>query len=337
MANLCRLTRVLWLSGLWFSALTAFTALTALTAMTASASVTKPVYADEYTKFPGVAGTITIVGSDTMSHLVALWSQQFKQIYPHVDIQIQAVGSATAPIALTEGVASIGTMSRELKASEIEYFRRQFSYAPTTIKVALDAITLFVSLDNPVAGLNLQDVDAIFSATRFCGGSMSIRSWQQLGIHRDQPTLPIKLFGRNSASGTYGLFKQKALCRGDFKSRVNEMPSSASIIQSVALSPASLGYAAFGATYAGVKILPVTRDGQHYIPPSSASIANDAYPLSRPLYMIVNQSQSHPLPDIIREFLLFILSAQGQSQVREAGYVSVLQRDIARQKRLLRH
>lgn len=292
-------------------------------------------YSQEYKKFPGVAGNITLVGSDTMSNLVALWSQQFKQVYPHVDIQMQAVGSATAPIALTEGVASVGTMSRELKASEIEYFRRQHGYAPTTIKVALDAITLFVSLDNPVAGLHLQDIDSIFSATRFCGGSASINSWQQLGVHREQATLPIKLFGRNSASGTYGLFKQRVLCRGDFKTRVNELPSSASIIQSVALSRASLGYAAFGSTYTGVKILSVSRDGTHYVPPSNESIANGAYPLSRPLYMIVNKTQGEPLPDIIREFLLFILSQQGQRLVREAGYVSVLQQDTNRQKRLL--
>lgn len=292
--------------------------------------------ADEYTKFPGVAGNIAIAGSDTMSDLVSLWSQQFRQIYPHLDIQMQAVGSATAPIALTEGSVSIGTMSRALKASEIEYFRRQHAYAPTIIKVALDAITLFVSLDNPVQGLYMQDIDAIFSATRFCGGKQSLDTWQQLGVGINEPTLPIKLFGRNSASGTYGVFKKRVLCRGDFKTRVNEMPSSASIIQAVALSRGSMGYAAFSSTYAGVKVLPVGVQNQ-FVPPSNDSIANGDYPLSRPLYMIVNKAPGDVLPDLIREFLLFILSEQGQTLVRQAGYVAVSQRDLQRQTRLLRH
>ncbi len=299
------------------------------------------VYAYEYQKQPGVAGTVSVVGSDTMANLVALWSQHFKQIYPHVNIQMQAAGSATAPTALTEGVASIGSMSRKLKASEIEYFRRKFGYAPTTLKVALDAITLFASLDNPIQGLSLTDVDAIFSETRYCGGVSSIDTWQQLNVEFGDKPLPIKLFGRNSVSGTYGLFKQKALCRGDFKARVNEMPSSASIIQSVAFSLGGIGYAAFGYTYSGVKVLPIAANNKPdvtsaFIPPSADSIASGAYPLSRTLYLIVNKPKGQSIPDITKEFLVFIMSDTGQALVKKAGYVSVLATDVNRQLKLIR-
>lgn len=294
-----------------------------------------PVWSYSYEKKPGVAGTVTVVGSDTMAGLVALWSQHFRQIYPHVNIQMQATGSATAPTALTEGVASIGTMSRQLKASEVEYFRRKFGHAPTRLTAALDAITLFTSLDNPVEGLSLQDVDAIFSSTRYCGGAQSIDHWQQLGLQADKQ-MPIKLFGRNSVSGTYGLFKQKALCRGDFKARVNEMPSSASIIQSVAFSPGGLGYAAFGYTYSGVKVLPIKSQENTFIPPSAKSIASGDYPLSRTLYLIVNKAPNASLPDITKEFLVFILSEEGQALVQKAGYVGVLDSEIKRQLRLIR-
>lgn len=288
-----------------------------------------------YEKKPGVAGTVTVVGSDTMAGLVALWSQHFRQIYPHVNIQMQATGSATAPTALTEGVASLGTMSRKLKASEIEYFRRKFGYAPTRLTAALDAITLFTSLDNPIEGLDLQEVDAIFSSTRYCGAKQEIDNWQQLGLPGDK-VMPIKLFGRNSVSGTYGLFKQKALCRGDFKARVNEMPSSASIIQSVAFSPGGLGYAAFGYTYSGVKVLPIKANSDDYIPASANSIASGDYPLSRTLYMIVNKAPDEALPEITKEFLIFILSDEGQALVKKAGYVGVLDSDIKRQLRLIK-
>lgn len=289
----------------------------------------------EYQKQPGVAGTVSIVGSDTMANLVALWSQHFKQIYPHVNVQMQAVGSATAPTALTEGVANLGSMSRKLKASEIEYFRRKFGYEPTTLKVALDAITLFASLDNPVQGLSLTDIDAIFSETRYCGGRNSIDTWQGLGIELDKGPLPIKLFGRNSVSGTYGLFKQKALCKGDFKARVNEMPSSASIIQSVAFSPGGLGYAAFGFTYSGVKVLPISSNNNVLVPPSAESIASGGYPLSRTLYLIVNKPKGQPIAAITKEFLVFILSDAGQALVKKAGYVSVLEQDINRQRQMI--
>ena len=290
----------------------------------------------EYKKQPGVAGTVSVVGSDTMANLVALWSQHFKQIYPHLNVQMQAVGSATAPTALTEGVASIGSMSRKLKASEIEYFRRKYGYAPTVLKVALDAIILFVSLDNPVSGLSMQDVDAIFSITRFCGSGKSIDNWRQLGVTIGEKGLPIKLYGRNSVSGTYGLFKQKALCKGDFKSRVNEMPSSASIIQSVAYAPGGLGYAAFGYAYSGVKVLSISEDDGMYIPANAESIASGDYPLSRTLYLIVNKKPGEPLPTMIKEFLLFVLSMSGQELVKKAGYVSVLDKDIRRQLSMIR-
>ncbi|MCY7296045.1 PstS family phosphate ABC transporter substrate-binding protein [Alteromonas sp. a30] len=293
------------------------------------------VTAAPYQKQAGVAGTVTVVGSDTMAGLVALWSQHFRQIYPHVNVQMQATGSATAPTALTEGVANIGTMSRELKASEVEYFRRKFGYAPKRLTVALDAITLFTSLDNPVTGLSLQEVDAIFSMTRYCGANQNITNWQQIGDNK-QKSLPMKLFGRNSVSGTYGLFKQLALCRGDFKANVNEMPSSASIIQSVAFSPGGLGYAAFGYTYSGVKVLPIKSSGDTYIPPSSESIASGEYPLSRTLFLIINKAPQEPLPFITNEFLRFILSDEGQSLVRQGGYVSVPEVTVKRQLNLLR-
>lgn len=290
----------------------------------------------EYEKQAGVAGTITIVGSDTMANLVALWSQHFKQIYPHVNVQMQAIGSATAPTALTEGVASIGSMSRQLKASEIEYFRRKYGYAPTVLKAALDAIVLFVPLDNPVQGLSLEDVDAIFSVTRYCGGSRSIDNWMQVTGNSTGKSLPIKLYGRNSVSGTYGLFKQKALCKGDFKVRVNEMPSSASIIQSVAYAPGGLGYAAFGYAYSGVKVLSIAGDSGVYIPANAENIASGDYPLSRTLYLIVNKAPDEALPFMTREFLYFVMSETGQALVSKAGYVSVLDKDIRRQLYLIK-
>ncbi|WP_088329813.1 phosphate ABC transporter substrate-binding protein [Lacimicrobium sp. SS2-24] len=291
--------------------------------------------AEDYSKQPGVAGNITSVGSDTLGNLMTFWAEEFKRIYPHVTFQIQASGSSTAPAALTEGTANVGPMSRQLKESEIAYFSKTHGYQPTVLIVAVDAIALFVDLHNPVPGLNLQQVDAIFSATRYCGGPQPLRYWHQLGLDGEWRDKRIKLFSRNSVSGTYGLFKEKALCQGDFLKTVNEQPGSASVVQSVAYSDGALGYAGFGYKTAGVRALPVAREGRDYVAPSMENIASGEYPLSRFLYIVINKQPDQPLPLLVREFLRFVLSSQGQDLVSRDGFIPIPQRLKGQQLRMI--
>lgn len=293
------------------------------------------VSGEDYQKQPGVSGTITSVGSDTLGNLMTFWAEEFKSYYPHVAFQIQASGSSTAPAALTEGTANVGPMSRELKESEIAYFSKVHGYQPTVLKVAIDAIALFVDLHNPVAGLNLQEVDAIFSVTRYCGAAQPIAYWQQLGLPDSWNNKRIRLFGRNSVSGTYGLFKAEALCQGDFLATVNEQPGSASVVQSVAYSDGALGYAGFGYKTAGVRALPIARRNKDYIAPSMENIASGDYPLSRFLYLVVNKAPEQPLPLLEREFIRFILSPAGQDLVRRDGFIPVPEALIRQQLRII--
>lgn len=291
--------------------------------------------AADYNKKPGVAGNITSVGSDTLGNLMTFWAEEFKRIYPHVTFQIQASGSSTAPAALTEGTANIGPMSRQLKESEIAYFSKTHGYQPTVLIVAVDAIALFVDLHNPVQGLNLQQIDSIFSSTRFCGGPQPLRFWHQVGLGGEWQGKRIKLFSRNSVSGTYGLFKEKALCQGDFLKTVNEQPGSASVVQSVAYSDGALGYAGFGYKTAGVRALPVAREGQQYVEPSMEKIASGEYPLSRFLYIVINKQPEQPLPILVQEFLRFVLSSQGQDLVSRDGFIPIPQRLKGQQLRMI--
>jgi len=153
----------------------------------------------DFEKQAGVFGSITSIGSDTLATLVSLWAEQFQRIYPHVKFQIQASGSATAAQALVQGTASIGPMSRALTPIDIQRFTRRYGYPPTSLIVAIDAMAIYVEKNNPLAELNLQQIDAIFSMTRFCGGKENIRRWQQLGIGKFGDTRNIQRFGRNSA------------------------------------------------------------------------------------------------------------------------------------------
>ncbi|MEC8227390.1 MAG: phosphate ABC transporter substrate-binding protein [Pseudomonadota bacterium] len=291
--------------------------------------------APEYERKPGVAGKITSVGSDTLANLMTLWSQEFKHLYPDVKFQIQASGSSTAPPALTEGTATIGPMSRELKPSEIQAFIRAHGYPPTVIQVALDAIAIFVERRNPLPGLTLSEVDAIFSATRFCGGEESISHWSQLGVDNYGQGAPIRLFSRNSVSGTYGLFKIMALCDGDFTKTVNEQPGSASVVLSVASSKGGMGYAAYGYKTAGVRALPLGENAAQFIPLNVETVREQQYPFTRFLYLVINKSPDEPLPTLVREFLTFVLSDTGQKLVARDGYFPIKETLLLRQRRQL--
>lgn len=287
----------------------------------------------EYENKAGVAGSITSVGSDTLANLMTLWSQEFKLLYPDVKFQIQASGSSTAPPALTEGTATIGPMSRNLKTSERDAFIQAHGYPPTVIKVALDAIAIFVERRNALPGLTLQQVDSIFSATRFCGGKQSITLWSQLGVEHYDQSVPIRLFSRNSVSGTYGLFKIMALCDGDFTKNINEQPGSASVVLSVASSKGGMGYAAYGYKTAGVKALPIGEDLKSLVPLNTRTVRDQSYPFTRFLYLVVNKAPTEPLPRLVNEFLAFILSREGQSLVVRDGYFAIQESLLLQQRK----
>ncbi len=289
----------------------------------------------EYERQPGVAGNITSVGSDTLANVMAYWSQEFKTLYPQVKFQLQASGSSTAPPALTEGTATIGPMSRALKPSEVREFVHRHGYPPTVLKVAMDAIAIFVQRQNPLPGLTLAQVDALFSQTRFCGAPATLTHWEQLQPEGQGMRAPIRLFGRNSVSGTYSMFKGMALCEGDFRPVVNEQPSSASVVMSVAANAAGIGYAAYGYQTAGVRAVPVGPDAESLIELTTDSVSDETYPFTRYLYLMVNKAPDKPLPVLEQEFLCYVLSAQGQRQVKRDGYFPVGTEALLDQRRLL--
>ena len=276
----------------------------------------------EYVKTSGVSGSLSSVGSDTLANLMTLWGEEFKRLYPNVSIQFQAAGSSTAPPALTEGTATLGPMSRQMKSEEIEAFESKHGYKPTAVPVAVDALALYVHKDNPIAGLTLPQVDAMFSATRACGSDQAIKTWGEVGVTGDLATQVVQLFGRNSVSGTYGYFKESALCKGDFKNSVNEQPGSASVVQGVTKSLNGIGYSGSGYRTSGVRLLPLARKtGGEFVEPSAENALSGKYPLARYLYVYVNKNPNAPLAPLEGEFLRMVLSKTGQLVVVKDGYI----------------
>lgn len=276
----------------------------------------------EYAPASGVSGNISSVGSDTLANLMTLWAEEFGKLYPNVNIQIQAAGSSTAPPALTEGTSNLGPMSRKMKDNEIDDFESKYGYKPTAIPVAIDALAVFVNKDNPVKGLSLPQVDAIFSSTRKCGHSSDIENWGDAGLTGGWAGKPIQLYGRNSVSGTYGFFKDEALCKGDFKSNVNEQPGSASVVQAVTTSNNGIGYSGIGYTTSGVKAIALAaKEGAPLVEPTPENATSGAYPLSRFLYIYVNKKPNEPLAPLEKEFIKMVLSKTGQQVVVKDGYI----------------
>ncbi len=303
-----------------FAMLTITAAVASVNTATAAAKVDEGL--NTYVKASGVSGNLSSVGSDTLANLMTLWAEDFKRNYPNVNVQIQAAGSSTAPPALTEGTSNVGPMSRKMKDKEVEAFEKKFGYKPTAVTVAIDALAVFVNKDNPIKGLTIPQIDAIFSSNRKCGYESDITKWSDVGVGGSLAASGVQLFGRNSVSGTYGYFKKKALCKGDYKNSVNEQPGSASVVQGISESINGIGYSGIGYKTASVRALPLAKKpGQPFVEATPENAVTGAYPLSRFLYVYVNKAPNKPLSPLDGEFIKSVLSKQGQHVVVKDGYV----------------
>ncbi len=273
-----------------------------------------------YQTTSGVSGNLNSIGSDSLNNLMTLWAEGFQRQYPNVRIQIEGKGSSTAPPALIAGTAQLGPMSREMKPTEIDEFERAFGYRPTPVKVAIDALAVYVNQDNPVERLSVREVDGIFSKGQACGGR-NIATWGQAGLAGDWASRPISLYGRNSASGTYGYFKENALCKGDYKDTVKEQPGSASVVQGVTEDLYGAGYSGIGYRTSGVKPVALAGSDGNYYSTEPADVYSGHYPLARFLYVYVNKAPNQPMDPLVREFIAYVLSRDGQETVVKDGYL----------------
>jgi len=277
-----------------------------------------------YKATSGVSGNISSVGSDSLNNLMTFWAEQFAKYYPNAKVQIEGKGSSTAPPALIGGTAQLGPMSREMKGTEIDQFEKKYGYKPVGLRTSVDALAVFVNKDNPIKCLSLAQVDAAFSKSRRRGAKDDAVTWGQLGLTGEWAAKPVSLYGRNSASGTYGFFKEHTLKNGDFKDSVKEQPGSASVVQGVTVDRFAMGYSGIGYATAGVRAVPLTeKDGGKCIEATADNAYSGAYPLARFLFVYVNKAPGKPLEPLVREFARLMLSREGQEAVVKDGYFPI--------------
>src|SRR5262245_3378325 len=277
-----------------------------------------------YRTVSGVSGNISSVGSDTLNNLMTHWAESFQRFYPNARVQIEGKGSSTAPPALISGTAQLGPMSREMKGTEVDQFEKKYGYKPTPIRTSVDALAIFVNKDNPIKCLTIAQADAIFSKSRRQGFKEDVTTWGQLGLTGEWANKPISLYGRNSASGTYGFFKEHTLKNGDFKDTVKEQPGSAAVVQGVTVDRYGTGYSGIGYATAGVRAVPLAeKDGGKCVEATADNAYSGAYPLARFLFVYVNKTPGKPLDPLTREFVKLIVSKEGQEGVVKDGYFPI--------------
>ncbi len=277
-----------------------------------------------YKTVSGVSGNISSVGSDTLNNLMTHWAESFGRFYPNAKVQIEGKGSSTAPPALIAGTAQLGPMSREMKGTEIDQFEKKFGYKPLAIRTSVDALAVFVNKDNPIKCLSMSQVDAIFSKSRRAGHKEDVMTWGQLGLTGEWAQKPTSLYGRNSASGTYGFFKEHVMKNGDYKDTVKEQPGSAAVVQGVTVDRFAAGYSGIGYATAGVRAVPLSeKDGGKCVEATADNAYSGAYPMARFLFVYINKAPGKPLDPLTREFVKVILSREGQQGVIKDGYFPI--------------
>lgn len=293
-----------------------------------------------YNPQPKVAGNFKVQGSDTMNPLLTRLAMEFQRRHPKVTFDIRGGGSTNAiktflEPPLSTPVSHVGKVvifdersfpplissSRELFDAEIKEFEAQHGYEPLAVPVAVDAVALYVHKDNPLKGVTLDEVDAMFSTTRNRGHKASITQWGQLGLAGDWEKSKIELFGRDRKSGTRAFFQEHCLAGGEFAPGVHDEPGAASVILDLSRNQTGIGYSGFGLQSSNVRILPLAETpGMPFVTPSATTITDQTYPLRRVLYLYLDKNPNNELPLVVKEFLTFIMSQEGQEAVIKAGF-----------------
>jgi phosphate transport system substrate-binding protein len=273
-----------------------------------------------YESVVGLTGKITSIGESTTTNLVARVAAEFRRMYPDVTLQVIASPISIGPLALLEGRADLVPMSRPLTPEEIQNFTRKYGYPPLEIKVAADALAIYVDKGNPVPGLTLGQLDGIFSQTQRRGGS-SIETWGQTGLTGEWTDRRITLYGYGPEDGAHQIFQQQVLDGGVFRLSLRVEGGGSSIVQGVAADPGAIGFASIFFTCKRVRVVQIAGvDGRFYAP-TEENVRSRRYPLSRFLYVCVNKPPRKPLGGPAVKFLRFLLSREGQQIVAAGGNI----------------
>lgn len=284
-----------------------------------------------YVRGTAITGSLTVTGSETMKPLNQRWESKLRELYPNLAIEVQGLGSETGPPALLEGKAQIAALSRKMTPAEMAVFTTRYGYEPTEVPVAVDAVAVFVNHDNPITGLTLQELEAIFCKERRRGADQPIANWGQLGLTDEWGQAGIHLHGRNSLSGTATFFREYVCQNGEFQPAMRQAPGAASVVVEVMKDRYAAGFSGIGYRTSTVRPIALSeRKGSAFIEPNFETVINGSYPFRRYLYLYVNKPPKSVLPSIVSEFVKFAMSQEGQQIVVKEGFFPLPADELSR-------
>lgn len=264
---------------------------------------------------------LVIPAPERTAYLLSFWLVDFKREHPEVETRLELGDVNASAEALVRGRAPLVVMTRPLSGEEAEAFGTRFGYRPTAVRVARGALRVYVHRSNPLAGIALPQLDAVFSTTRRCGPRDNIFWWDQLGLNGDWKVRQIELYGPNARTGARDLFAARALCNGVHKATLEMAPTARDLALLVARNPAAIAYGSAPA-HGGVRELPVAAHaGGPYVAATDDNIRSRRYPLAHDLYMYLAHKPDGPPAAREAALLELVLSPGGQARAVINGFV----------------
>jgi phosphate transport system substrate-binding protein len=320
--------------------------------------------AQDFSAFPQyapgsqVSGTLTVWGNDGMANLQKQWEEGFVKFQPGIKFDDHLYSTAAGIGGLYAGHADLAYMGRDIWQVENLGFTKTFGYDPTRFVATTGAydvegktfpMVVFVNKANPLKGLTLQQLDAIFGTERRLGAPKSIRTWGDLGLTGEWADKPIHLYAYANDSG-FGVFFSAAAMGGstwwacdihqfdNLTDSAGKTTTSAGkrILTALAQDKYGLAYSGIRYTTLDVRPLPIAaRPGTSFVAPTRENTVNRTYPLVRDIPIYINRAPGKAIDPKVREFLSYILSREGQEAVSHEGDYLPLTVEVVQQQREL--
>jgi len=270
------------------------------------------------------AGHLTLTGSTALSNLMTYWVQAFAEQNPSITVNLVDTGDISGIDALINGSADIVLISTRISDKEIQEFEQRYHYGVHVIPVAMDALDIYVNGLNPLQSITLQDLDAIYSSTFRCHEKQAIKTWGELDVEGTLAKQRISLYGLTTNTGAASLFKQKALCGGDFNQNFQALAGPSAVEDALMTDINGIGFSSSAMRSEGTHSLAIAANKtSSAIQATPEAIRSGLYPMSRTLGIAINKPIKQPFSPALQAFIDFLLSQEGQSVVNEAGYVSL--------------
>ena len=290
---------------------------------------------------------LSLVGADVMDEITLGWAKIYRAAYPRLSVTIEAKASGAGAPGLISGKADLAPVGREMLPAEDKAFREKFGYAPFAVRVATGsagslgktaASIIMVDKNNPIQGLSLAQLDAIYSTTRKRGHA-PVATWGDLGLTGEWKDKSVHLYGLKSPNGIEQYFQQRVMLGGDYKTDI-QMVKGRGFTHAFTVAAEDMATHPYGLTYAllanvlpNTKVVPLAEnDGGPYYLPTVPNVYAHKYPLSRYVYIYVNRPPGKALPPKVKEFLRMVLSRQGQDVVAKEGVYEPLTPDVVQQE-----